>query len=228
MQGNCTADPSTFTDRAAAELKRLFGALTGDPVPLKPFQCLLLTNANTLFLNDGNGFWLDNLYVGVTQLRSQQSSLAAAVLSAGNRAGVPYNWDSFTKPMNIFLTNITVHGHDEAFSTRIVALTPAISQTSLLFQGTHCPPPPLRCNLSISRIDNRCRPMLAWQITVCGGTFSVACERPWLPCIHFSEPNAVGFCFNTTRLVRSLGLCCGRPAVLRCAPVECHARLGLA
>ena len=138
MQGNCTSGPNTTPDDAAAELKRLYGALSGDPVPLKPFQCLLLTNANTLFLNDGNGFWLDNLYVGVTQPRTHRNTISATVLSAGSLMREPYIWDSFTKPMNIFLTNITVHGHgQEAFSTSIVSLTPATSRTSLLFQGTH-------------------------------------------------------------------------------------------
>ena len=134
MQGNCTSGPNTATETAAAELKQLFGALTGDPVPLKPFQCLLLTNTNTLALNDGN-FWLDNLYFGVTQPRSQYDTSYTKVLATGSTPDSNLR-SIFTLPMNIFLTNITVHGHgQEALSTRIVSLTPILSPTSLLFQG---------------------------------------------------------------------------------------------
>ena len=112
--------------------------LAGHPVPLKPFQCLLVTKANTLFLNDGNGFWLDNLYVGVTQPRTHRNTISATFLSAGSLKRATYIWHSFTKPMNIFLTNITVHGHGlEAFSASIVSLLPLDSPTSLLFQGAH-------------------------------------------------------------------------------------------
>ena len=133
MQGNCSA--SAGMD---AQLRRLQAALTSDPVPLKPFQCLLVTNANTLFLNDGNAFWVDNLYVGVTRPRSQQGSLSVSILSVGPRIDAPLNWQMFSKPMNIFLTGITIHGHgQEVFTTRVISLTPGSSKVSLLFQGTH-------------------------------------------------------------------------------------------
>ena len=142
LQGNCTPGANTATD-----LKRLYMELSGNPVPLKPFQCLLLTNANTLFINDGNGFWMDNLYIGVMQPRSQYGTSPAHFLATGI-VGAPFKVISyFNPPMNIFLTNITVHGHgQEALSTRFLSLTPAFSRTLLLFQGPPQPFPAMLWN----------------------------------------------------------------------------------
>lgn len=137
MQGNCTAGLHTGAESAAARLKRLYRELSGSRVPLKPFQCLILTNSNTLFLSHGNGFWLDNLYVGVMQPRRQYDKALAEVVSTGESAT---NTSIGLKPMNIFLTNITMHGHGlEEYSTRLVSLERYNSWTSLLFQGKCIP-----------------------------------------------------------------------------------------
>ena len=86
MQGNRSTS-------SHAHLRRLQAAVSGDPVPLKPFQCLLLTNANTLFLNDGNALWINNLWVGVKRPRSQQgATLSASIRSVGSRINAPLNW----------------------------------------------------------------------------------------------------------------------------------------
>eukprot|EP00892_Ulva_mutabilis_P008121 jgi/Ulvmu1/5681/UM024_0028.1 len=136
VRGNCTVTSAASpegTDREAQQLQRLQAELQGDSVPLKPFQCLLLTNANTFYLNEGNGFWLDNLYFGITWLRHPalgHFERSAAGISSGRWSSSMYN-----KPMNIFATNITMHGHGQsAFFTRVVSLTPHDSRTSALFQ----------------------------------------------------------------------------------------------
>eukprot|EP00892_Ulva_mutabilis_P008118 jgi/Ulvmu1/5679/UM024_0026.1 len=142
LRGNCTVNPAASpeitadeeADEEAAQLERLQAELQGDPVPLKPFQCLLLTNANTFFLDNGIGFWLDNLYFGIMRPRPQLVARTAAAISSGLR---PWSkpWSSYDKPMNIFATNVTMHGHgQEAFSSRVVSLAPVRSRTSALFQ----------------------------------------------------------------------------------------------
>ena len=110
MQNNCKAGPlhvrNTALDSVDAKLKRLYGELSNNRVPLKPFQCLLLTNANTFYLYDSavNSFWLDDLYVGVVQPRTQLDINSANVVSVG-----PPVWDIGNVPLNVFLTNITMH-----------------------------------------------------------------------------------------------------------------------
>ena len=137
MQGNCTSG-RTDVNSSPAELKRLLGDLSGDPVPLKPFQCLLVTNANTLFVEDASAFWMDNLYIGVSRPRSQHSSISASILSTGhsNAESPSRNVPAKLKSVDIFTTNVTVHGHGlETFPARVMSLTNTVAKVSALCQG---------------------------------------------------------------------------------------------
>ena len=140
MQGNCASGTITNLNRAPVELRRLMGALSGSPIPLKPFQCLLVTDANTLFVDDARGLWIDNLYVGVTHPRRLHSSIPASILSTeqqnlnSSRLELPAKLQS----INIFITNVTVHGHGlQTFPGRVLSLTNTAAKISVLCQGVN-------------------------------------------------------------------------------------------
>lgn len=141
MQGNCTSDARTTLNGAPAELKRLFGELSSSAVPLKPFQCLLVTNSNMLFVDDTSGLWVDNFYIRITQPRSQYSLVSASIISTGHfSAEHPSLTDpAKLKSLNIFSTNVTVHGHGlETFPTRVMSLMNTAAKISILCQGPNC------------------------------------------------------------------------------------------
>jgi len=156
MQGNCTSG-RTDVNSSPAELKRLLGELSGDPVPLKPFQCLLMTNANTLFVDDDSGFWMDNLYIGVSRPRSQHSSISASILSSGHFSAEPPSMKVPVKlqSVNIFSTNVTVHGHGlETFPARVMSLTNTVAKVSVLCHGTN--------NMMPTSLNSSCLARTLW------------------------------------------------------------------
>ena len=128
LQGNCSMEQS-----GDAGLQQLLVDLVGELLPLKPFQCLLVTDASTFYIRNANGLWFDNIYVGFTEPRRRREF--GAFLSAGDRAFL--NVNGYSKPINIFMTNMTVHGHGNIkHISQVLSMTPNEQQVSLLIQGT--------------------------------------------------------------------------------------------
>ena len=128
LQGNCSEERA-----GDAGLQQLQVDLVGELLPLKPFQCLLMTDASTFYVKNVNGLWFDNIYVGFTKPRRRLAF--GAFLSAGDRALL--NTNSYKKPIKIFMTNMTVQGHGIVNQdSQVMSMTPNEQHVSLLIQGT--------------------------------------------------------------------------------------------
>lgn len=164
MQGNCSA--SLAGADAAVPVNAPAPAAHSMPVPLKPFQCRLLTDG-PLFRFERGSVWMDNLFVaaapplvpvdgggaggigGAGPASSDGSSDEAAVAallsigpaegsggSMGERASGGQRGGD-SAAVRLFMTDITVQG-DGHSDCRILRSMPVGAPASVLAQGVRC------------------------------------------------------------------------------------------
>eukprot|EP00892_Ulva_mutabilis_P006554 jgi/Ulvmu1/4270/UM194_0010.1 len=130
MRGNCS-DP----DAAAALGLAAGDAATMRALPLKPRQCLFLLQDPLLNVNDGP-FWLDNVYLLLSQLRERVIPSLQFVRTGHepSDANEPDNAaDHQQVGPRVYVTNVTMHGALRGTS-RGVEL--AAQSSAVLLQGT--------------------------------------------------------------------------------------------
>lgn len=117
VQGNCTEPPSQALLSRAGLAPGPGETSTAVPlIPLKPGQCLLLTDSSALYVRQGP-LWVDNIYF---RLRTTERTLSAEFEPA-----LVSVTDGPTG--QVYLTNVTLQGSNSAASTGLYVSSSAYS-----------------------------------------------------------------------------------------------------